>query len=182
MDWSNVKTLIGTTAPILGTMIGGPTGTAVGTIVSGLLGVNNDPTTIAEELKNNPEALLKLKEYEYTHKEKLEAMQLDELKVYTADVQDARQRQVETQKATGEIDWNFYMLAWLVVGGFFGLIGSMIFVALPEGQNEIIYMLFGTLSAGFGSVMQYFFGTSKGSSDKTKHLVNMKAGYESKIK
>jgi hypothetical protein len=38
--------------------------------------------------------------------------------------------------------------------------------------SPAVYMLFGALSAGFGSVMQYFFGSSKGSADKTQLMAS----------
>ena len=45
------------------------------------------------------------------------------------------------------------------------------FRQLPQGSNDVVFMLFGALASGFGVVLQYFFGSSKSSSDKTKHLV-----------
>jgi len=60
--------------------------------------------------------------------------------------------------------------------GFFGLIGALMFVEIPTKQSEVMFMLFGTLSAGFGAVIQYFFGSSKGSSEKTEHIAKLKAG------
>ena len=173
MDWGSIKGLIGTAAPIVGTLIGGPAGAAVGGAVSKLLGVEETPEAVESELKNNPEALLKLKEYEYTHKEKLQEMELETLKTTLADVQSARSRQVETQKATGKVDVNFYALTWLVVLGFFALMYGLLFVTIPVGQTNVVYMLFGTLASGFGAVMQYFYGTSKGSSDKSLQLMQI---------
>jgi len=173
MTWKDVGKVVGKVAPVLGTVIGGPAGGAIGEVVSSLLGTENDPDKVVEALKTNPDALVKLKEYEMQHIEKLRELQLENLKVYMQDIQNARQRQVEHEKATGKSDINLYVLAWTIVLGFFGLIAIMMFVSIPEASNNIIYMLFGTLAAGFGSVMQYFFGSSKGSSDKTKLLANV---------
>ena len=39
--WDKVKSLIGSSAPLIGTLIGGPVGTAVGGLVSSALGVDN---------------------------------------------------------------------------------------------------------------------------------------------
>lgn len=62
--WDKVLELIGDAAPIVGTMLGGPAGTAVGGLVAKALGVDNTPEAIEEALKNNPEALVKIKEIE----------------------------------------------------------------------------------------------------------------------
>ena len=62
--WDKVLELIGDAAPVVGTMLGGPAGTAVGGLVAKALGVDNTPEAIEEALKNNPEALVKIKEIE----------------------------------------------------------------------------------------------------------------------
>lgn len=62
--WETIKELIGTSAPVVGTLIGGPGGAAVGALVAKALGVENKPEAIEQELRNNPDALLKLKELE----------------------------------------------------------------------------------------------------------------------
>jgi len=174
MEWKDVAKVIGSAAPIVGGLIGGPAGAGVGTLISQALGVGNSPDAVVNALKTDPDALVKLKQFEMTHKEKLQELQLESVKAYLGDVQNARGRQNAHEKATGETDYNLYILAWTIVAGFFGLIAVMMYVTIPQESNNIIYMLFGTLSAGFGSVMQYFFGSSKGSKEKTilmdKHM------------
>jgi uncharacterized membrane-anchored protein YitT (DUF2179 family) len=78
-------------------------------------------------------------------------------------------------KATGKRDYNLYILAWTVVVGFFGLCAALLFKAIPDGQNDIVYVLFGGLVTGFSTVLAYFFGSSKGSADKTKFLAGRQA-------
>lgn len=76
MNWENIKELIGTSAPIVGGLIGGPAGATIGGLVSNVLGVEENPKTVYEELKNNPEAIVKLKEFEFQNKENLLKMRL----------------------------------------------------------------------------------------------------------
>ena len=170
MKWGDIGNVIGKAAPIVGGLIGGPAGAGIGSAISGLLGVANEPDEVAKALKGDPDALVKIKQYEIDHKYDLQKVQLEAVKVDLTDVQDARSRQNEHEKATGKSDINLYVLAWTIVIGFFGLIGVMMYVAIPAASNNIIYMLFGTLAAGFGSVMQYFFGSSRGSKEKTLML------------
>ena len=83
-------------------------------------------------------------------------------------------REIEMARATGKKDINLYVLAWLVVVGFFSSIGTLMFIKLPEDSSGVVFILFGALVAGFGSVMNYSFGTTKSSSDKTTLLAMRK--------
>lgn len=67
-------------------------------------------------------------------------------------------------------DIAIYILAGLIVIGFFALLTLLLFRTLPEDSSGVIFMLFGALSAAFGAVVQYFFGSSQSSADKTALL------------
>jgi len=76
--------------------------------------------------------------------------------------------------ATGKRDINLYVLAWMVVGLFFALVGLLMFVVLSEANVSPVNQLFGAMATGFGMVLQYFFGSSKGSAEKTAAIVELK--------
>jgi CDP-diglyceride synthetase len=63
-----------------------------------------------------------------------------------------------------------YALGALVVVGFFFILFIIFRAALPEGNKEIAYLVIGALVAKFGDVVNYFFGSSKGSADKTEMM------------
>jgi hypothetical protein len=63
-----------------------------------------------------------------------------------------------------------YVLGALIVLGFMALLGILIFVGVPDVNMELLYLAVGALIGYSGNVIQYFFGSSKGSSDKTKML------------
>ena len=181
--WEDIASVVGNVAPILGTALGGPAGGAVGGIIANLLGVDNDADAVVNAIKADPNIAVKLKEIEleaqrlhYEAIDKERQASIDELRTYIEDIQNARSRQIEHEKATGKTDINFYVLAWVIVIGFFGLIGTLMYVEIPPKQTEVMFMLFGTLSAGFGAVVQYFFGSSKGSSEKTMQLSSIVKG------
>lgn len=131
--WDNVKKLIGGVAPMIGTLIGGP---AVGGMVASLLGVANTPEAIEQELKNNPDALIKLKQLESD-----ERIQLKELAFKHANIEsEERKLSVVQQHATMQAEiasndpwvrrWRptfgySVCLAWSLL--FFGLAFTMIF-------------------------------------------------------
>ena len=178
--WDNIKEIIGTSAPVIGTLLGGPAGTAVGTLISKVLGVDNTPEAIELALMNNPDALVKIKELE-TSKElailqaELEHKRIDvdsvinnrkldneKDQMFLADKQSARSRQTDSEKATGHPNIALYVLACSIVIAFFASILALIFITLDKqsGTYELLLMLFGALTTKFGTVVDYFFGSS----------------------
>ena len=178
--WDNIKELIGTSAPVIGTLLGGPAGGAVGGLISKVLGVDNTPEAIELALMNNPDALVKIKELE-TSKElailqaELENKRIDissvidnrkldneKDKMFLSDKQSARSRQVDSEKATGKVDVALYVIAGVIVVAFFVSILALIFITLDKqsGTYELLLMLFGALATKFGTVVDYFFGAS----------------------
>lgn len=65
---------------------------------------------------------------------------------------------------------HLYIISVFIITGFFTLVGLLIFFDIKDGSKEIVYTLLGTLGASFGAVINYFFGSSEGSKDKTKLL------------
>ena len=84
--WDSIKGLLGSSAPILGSMVGGPIGGAVGTLIAGLLGVDDNADVIEKELRSNPDALLKLKQYEMDNEVKVLQMKIEEKTAENAEI------------------------------------------------------------------------------------------------
>ena len=178
-EWSDIGKLIGTAAPIVGTALGGPAGAAIGSVIAGVLGVDDNADAVANAIKADPTLVVKMKELEVeAHRLELEAVdkqrqaELEAVRMQLADVMGARNRQVEHEKATGKSDVNLYVLAWVIIVGFFALIGMTMFIEIKDATGTV-FMLMGTLSAGFGAVIQYFFGSSASSNRKTGELINL---------
>lgn len=180
MEWSSVVSAIGKAAPLIGSLFG-PAGTAVGalagtgiTLAARALGVEPTQDAVAQAVASDPQAALKLAQYEMDHKLELQKLEIRELEIAMADIAGARARQTEHEKATGRSDYNLYILAWVIVTGFFVLMGLLIKIPVPEDQNGVIFMLFGALSTGFGQVLAYFFGSSAGSQAKSEQMSKLR--------
>ena len=61
-----------------------------------------------------------------------------------------------------------YVLGALIVLAFFAVVVILLVVEMPKTNENMLYILLGTLVAKFGDVVSYFYGSSKGSSDKTE--------------
>ena len=170
MDWKEVgKKIISLGAPLLGTALLGPgVGTGIGALVASAFGSDPEkPEKLLQAITMDPDALVKLKKIELDHHLELEKLVIEREKMRLADIASARQREVDISKSTGSRDVNLYILAWSVILGFFALVGIMMFVDLPTSSSQAVGILFGGLVAGFTGVVQYFFGSSKSSRDKT---------------
>jgi hypothetical protein len=71
MDWKDIAGVIGNAAPLLGTLIGGPAGAAVGSIVASALGTQATPDAVSQAIATNPDAAIKLRQIEADQATKL---------------------------------------------------------------------------------------------------------------
>lgn len=175
--WDSIKELLGTSAPVIGTLLGGPAGGAVGGLIAQALGVDDSVESIEKALKNNPDALVKIKELEASkeiamiqasleaERIKVDAKRVDNEseKMFLDDKGNARAREIDTTKATGKRDYALYVLAAVIVSAFFVSMWLLIQTPLVKdsGSYELLLIMFGALGAKFSTVVDYFFGSSK---------------------
>lgn len=171
--WESIKELIGTSAPVVGGLIGGPAGVAVGGLVAKVLGVENTPEAIEAELRANPEAMLKLKELEVSKelailKAQLENKQEDNRHVESyvnaqaGEFKDSRNMQVEALRQDDKFSKRFvyyFAMFWSVFAVVY--IGCITFVEIPKENvrfaDVIIGFLLGTIIA---TIIGFFYGNS----------------------
>ena len=160
MDWSDIKGVIGGIAPLLGTAIGGPAGAALGGMVSSALGVANTPDAVSQALKTNPEAAVKLRQFELENEADIRKHAFQVLDVELKDVQNAR----EIHKHNPMPMIICIALTLMVAGGAY-----MLFTMdIPPDNKQIANLLFGTVLGQWGSSIAYWVGTTRSSSEKTK--------------
>ena len=71
----------------------------------------------------------------------------------------------------GRTNWPLYTLGGLIAFGFFAALTIIIFKGLPEGpDNNLLMLMVGGLISNFTAVVSYFFGSSKGSTEKNAML------------
>lgn len=176
MDWKDIGSKVSSYAPVIGGILGGPPGAAIGGVVqliAKLFGVKETeltPAKLDNILSADPTAYIKLRELEIKEKELILTYQNQQLSMFLADVQSARGRETEITKVTGTRDINLYILAWTVIIGFFALMYVLTFQSLPDANVGPVNQLYGVLGTGFGLVLGYFFGSSRGSSENRAML------------
>ncbi len=91
--WHEFKKILGTVAPFLGTMIGGPFGAAAGKLVGQIL-LDNENASEAEIEKAlaqaTPEQLVELRRVDAEYKTKMAELGIDEQKIAAMDRDSAR--------------------------------------------------------------------------------------------
>lgn len=186
MDW---KSIVRATAPILGTALGGPlAGAAIRVLGEAVLGTpdaTQDDVAGALLQGLSPDAIAKMKEADIAFKTRMRELDIDILKLnatteqaYLADVQSARLAGAGNE----HIFWlglsiiaTFVMIMCGVLWGAYQLLhGAM--KDVDPGIAAAVFTLIGSVvgyaSANAQQVIGYYYGSSKGSSDKTSALVH----------
>jgi hypothetical protein len=63
-----------------------------------------------------------------------------------------------------------YILAAVIIGGFFVLMGFIVKHEIPPANKDLANQMFGALILALGMVISYFFGSNKDSAKKTEML------------
>lgn len=155
-----LKTLV----PMLGTALGGPFGgIAAGFIAEklGLEGKTVDAVTKAlsdNKMTADQVTAIRLAEIDFTKFLAQNEITIAQLEV--TNTQGAREMQMVVKSNTPDI------LAVIIVTGFFGVLIAMMMGLLTVSDQQALLILLGSLSAGFGAVLNFFFGSSRGSQNK----------------
>jgi hypothetical protein len=169
MEWKDIGSIVGKAAPLLGTLLGGPAGAAVGGIIASALGTGNDPDEVNKAIAANPDALVKLREIEASRAVRLEELAADQAKHAIATAAADRSSAREREAKTGD-SFTPRALALLVTFGFFGVLGYLMIYGRPAEGGDALLVMLGALGGAWGSVIGYYFGSSAGSAAKTELL------------
>lgn len=166
MDWQTIGSTVAKIAPVLGGILGGPVGavaSAAGSLLASALGVEPSPEAVKVALSDQ-ESIIKLKELEIQHKARLLEWQGMQLQAELENTKDARAKEIALAKAGSKAAWATPFVALVVSVGFFVLLWQVLKLQTEVPQAALL--LLGTLSTGFGSVINYYLGSSLGSSQK----------------
>lgn len=151
-------------APALAAAVAGPLGGAAVSIIAKKFGVSDSVAAVAQAIAGDPQAAEKLRE-----------LDLEYAKMHLDNVKDARAMQTA---ALGQADifskrFVYYFAAfWSICAVAY--IAAITFVVIPAPNirfaDTILGFLLGTVVA---TILNFFYGTSKSSQDKTDKLAEM---------
>lgn len=153
---SKLSNVVSAIAPALGNVLNlalPGSGLVVSSLAALFGGNSSNPDDLAHKIINDPEASIKLLDFQNKHLEELE-------RIAASDRSSARERQIEVTKATGKRDWVMDFLTIFLVVGFFSLIMIVAFTKMDQSDHDILYLLTGQLSGAFLLSISYYFGSS----------------------
>ncbi len=146
-------------APLLGSIIGGPAGEAIGQIVASKFeGDINDPQDLINKIRQDAGSRLKLCEIQTAQQTDLQRLAVQQaehqLKYSNENTADARRTNLETKTVFPQI------LSSVVVLGFFGCIYWVAAYKQEGIDHDVLFTMLGGIGSGFGIVLNYWLGSS----------------------
>ena len=120
-----------------------------------------DVQRVVQIIKSNEQLQTELKM-------QLSQERLETARIHSADRMSARTMAQKTQLHAIAV----CVISVLVVLGFGTMLWLVLANPLPEGNSEIVYILLGTLSAGFSTVLTFWLGSSRSSQDKSQQMAD----------
>ncbi|HNR76586.1 MAG TPA: hypothetical protein PKM48_05620, partial [Parvularculaceae bacterium] len=128
-----------------------------------------DEDQIADALeKATPEQLVALRRAEQEFMIAIRKAALEAARIDAGDRASARDRQAKMK------DWTPSALGALIIGGFFLTLAAMVARKLPAGAETEFSIMLGALATMTAAVVNYFFGSSVGSREKTMLLTGVR--------
>lgn len=134
MEWKEVAGAVAKSAPMLGGLLFGPPGAAVGAVgamIASALGVGGTPDEVSQALATNPDAAVKIKEIEKSRQVELQALTVQVITAQLAAESAAIQAVNATMQAEVKAEhWPTY--SWRPFCGFvFGVTFFGVYFVLP---------------------------------------------------
>ena len=167
MKLDKVKAIVAKVAPAVGAALGVPFGGLAGKMIQDALGLDNEEAVITA-LQTDPNALLALKQAELKMQEFMREADIREMDLERQDTADAR----GMARVTGvrpQVAFTVIVLLGVLMT-LYGL--AMGQVDTQGASKDIVYLIVGGLMATLSTQMQFWFGTSLGSSKKTDLLAD----------
>ena len=163
MDW---KGLVKSIAPVIGGSLGGPLGAIATGWLADKLGVDKDALE-STVVNANPDTLFKIRQLDADFKIEMKKIGLSEKELHAKDRDSARNMAINTTLIPQAIISSIFITGFIAV--LYALFSGTI--ELSGSVRDIAGILLGILSSGIAQIMNFFFGSSAGSKEKTAKLM-----------
>jgi len=166
-----LKKAVAKAAPKIAEQLGGPlAGAAVSAIAKAIFGKEGaSEEDLADALSNaSVEQIIALRRAENDFRLALRQAANEAERIDAGDRASARERQQKMR------DWTPSILGALIIGGFFLTLAVMVARKLPPGAETEFSIMLGALATMTAAVVNYFFGSSAGSREKTLLLTGVR--------
>lgn len=167
----DIGKMIASIAPTIGTALGGPLGGMAAKLIVGALGLdaNASQDQMATALVNaTPDQIAAIKKADNDFAVQMKQLDIDLVRINADNTKSARDMQSATHSRIPGV------LSAIITAGYFGiLIGNMAGI-LKFTNNEAMLILLGALATAWGSVINFYFGSSAGSQSKDSLLAARK--------
>lgn len=168
------KGMLKAIAPTIATVLGGPLAGMAVSVIGDVMGVSEPTQEKITEMfssgKMTADQIALLKQAEIALVAKLKELDIDLERIHAGDRDSARRMQTTVgSRVPGA-------LALLITFGFFGiLVGMMTGDLKSTGNTEALLIMLGALGAAWGAVVNFYYGSSKGSEAKSEMLAKAQA-------
>lgn len=165
----SAKHVLATVAPMLATATLGPFAPIANAAIAAIFGTTPADTaaTAAALAAATPDQLLALKKAEEDFQIQMQQLGISEEKLTFDDIASARSREIAVKDRTPAY------LAYAVTIGFFGTLGFMLVNGKPATGGDALLVMLGALGGAWGSIVSYYYGSSKSSDSKTQALTEI---------
>lgn len=166
-DWKSIGAKVAKTAPLIGGLLGGPVGAVVGTVgsmVASALGTAPEPSDVAKELLNNPDAYIKIKELENQNIANFREMAFQQTKLEVIDRVNARKNH------NGH--WMTIAIPMVMLAYLFFTTYALLTYTVPTDSKEMLYSILSQMLTITIGAVGYWTGTTRSSTEKNFLLGN----------
>jgi hypothetical protein len=169
MDLGDFGKTIAKFAPLLGAVLPIPGGAVIGQLIAQEFG--GDPSNLddlASRIVTDPNAQVKLVEIQTNAKVQLQQLVVlnaqNQLAAQTAQIESDRLDRADARK-NGQNSYMPAIVTFIIIAGFFGCF-YMILKSPAQTDQQVLFMMLGTISTAFGGAVTFWLGSSAGSRSK----------------
>jgi len=181
MEWKDIAGVVAKAAPIVGTLLGGPAGAAVGGLVAAAIGTESTPDAVSIALQSNPDAMAKVIEVQTNAKVQLQQLlvQAEQNRLqaegaqYTAEAadRDSARKLATAQPADHTRQW----ITLLMIVAAFAIVIAVFSGATKDlikdpSSSLVVGTLMGYVFNELKQVLAFWFGMTKDGSSQTNAI------------